>query len=86
MSSPPQDQASWPHPIASYLGVLLARDQERGWQRLAGAAAGLAGSWSASRLQGEGRISKDFLGPGGFACVEEGVTAAIGQGRAAGGS
>lgn len=66
-------------PIASYLGVLLDWDQDwdqdRGQQWLVEAAVALAGSWSSSRLQGEGRISNGVSGPRGFACVEEGVTA-----------
>lgn len=70
-------------PITSYLGVLLDQEQEWGQQQLAEVAVGLAGSWSASHLQGEGRINNGVSGPRGFACVAEGVTAGIGQGRAA---
>lgn len=73
-------------PIASYLWVLLDRVQERGRQRLAGAAVGLAGSWSSSRLQGKGTISNGISGPRGFVCVVEGVTVGMGQGKASGGS
>lgn len=45
-------------PIASYLRALL--DQELDWQQLVEVAAKLAGSWSSSRLQAEGRISNVY--------------------------